>query len=253
MRLPVSLLFCGFCITLSLAAPRIHADTPGPVKISITKPLTPVTDVLTALARQTNQIILPDDTAVAPLDVAELSAPTLDSALDDLKSLDAGLAWQKIYLPKDQPLPTGNDLSAQARALKAVAAAHLIIADPTGTVTFSRKKTDAPATPPDGMRLVYLVSDETVRAQRLAAKTAETAKPKDAGTPVSQTATGMQNVADTFSQMSPDQQRQALPLMFDQFRRIMQSMDPTVRDQMRQQFGGRRGATTGNGTPGNGQ
>ena len=152
--------------------------------------------------------------------------------------MDAGLTWQKVYLPKDAPLPSGNDLSAQVRALKSVAASGLVIADPAGIVAFSRKKPDTQAAVPADMRLVYLVTDEAVRAQRLAAKAAEPPRPR---TQPGRPAASMQNAAAAFSQMTPDEQRQALPLMFQQFRAIMQSMDPSVRQGLRQQFGGRRG------------
>ena len=254
MRIRHSVLLCSFCLGLILPAPSrpTGADATAPVHVSISKPLTPITDVLASLAKQTGQTILTDDTAVAPVGIADLQAPTLDDMLNSLKSLDAGLVWQKIYLPKDGALPTGTDLSAQVMALKSVVATGLILADPTGIVSFSRKKADIQVPPPADMRLVYLVSDETVRAQRKAAKEADAAA-KGAGTggtPVAQATSGLQGAADIFSQMTPDQQRQALPLMFDQFRRIMQGMDPAVRDSLRQQFGGRRGTLP---APGNGQ
>ncbi|MBV9852273.1 MAG: hypothetical protein JO250_21610 [Armatimonadetes bacterium] len=230
MRRSAPLLLAGLCLAAPALTPRAGADAPAPVTVSITKPLTPISDVLAALARQTGQTILTDDTVVAPVGVADLSAPTLDAMLDSLKALDSGLTWQKVYLPKGIPLPTGNDLSAQVRTLKTVAASGLVIADTAATVSFSRKKADA--APPADMRLVYLVTDEAVRAQRAAAKT-EAAKPKPT-TPVDQTASGMQSVASAFSQMTPDQQRQALPQMFQQFGSILQNMDPSLRAQMRQ-------------------
>ena len=243
MRTLSLLLLC--CVCLPLAA---GADTPAPVHVVIGKPLTPITDVLASLAKQTGQTILSDDTAVAPVDVADLQAPTLDAMLDSLKSLDAGLTWQKVYLPKDASLPSGNDLSAQVRALKTVAASGLVIADAAGTVSFSRRKPNSQAAAPADMRLVYLVTDEAVRAQRLTAKQAD-ARPADVPQPVSPAAS-IQNAAAAFSQMTPDEQRQALPLMFQQFRAMMQGMDPSVRAGLRQQFGGRRGGLNG---PGNGQ
>ena len=146
-----------------------------PVHVSISKPLTPITDVLASLAKQTGQTILTDDTAVAPVGIADLQAPTLDDMLDSLKSLDAGLTWHKVYLPKDAPLPTGNDLSAQVRALQAIAAIGLSSSRTPAEPSPSPARRPTPRPPPADMRLVYLVTDEAVRAQRTAAKAAEAA------------------------------------------------------------------------------
>ena len=138
------------------------------------------------------------------------------------------------------------------RALQSVAADGLTVADAGGTVSFARQKADAPSVQPAGKRLVYLVTDEAVRAQRAAQKAADAA-PKAAADQAATPAASMQNAAAAFSRMTPDEQRQALPLMFQQFRAIMQSMDPSVRQGLRQQFGGRRGGFGGQNVPGNGQ
>ena len=87
----------------------------------------------------------------------------------------------------------------------------------------------------------------------LAAKQAADTTPKSRDQTANSPAASMQNAAAAFSQMTPDQQRQALPLMFQQFRAMMQGMDPSVRAEMRQQFGGRRGGLGGPNAPGNGQ
>ena len=95
---------------------------------------------------------------------------------------------------------------------------------------------------------MYLVTNETVRAQRLASKQAEEAK-KQANTPLNQTVGGLQNVATAFGQLTPDQQRTALPQMMQQFQQIMRSIDPSVIQDLRQQaqqnggspFGGKNG------------
>ena len=243
MRIHSLLLSC--CLGVPLCC---IADTPAPVHVVIGKPLTPITDVLASLAKQTGQTILADDTAVAPVNVADLQAPTLDAMLDGLKALDAGLTWHKVYLPANAPLPTGNGLSAQVRALQAITADSLVIADPGKAVSLSHVTAEDVATL-SSRRLVYLVTDEAVRASRAAAKAAED-KPATV-TPGTQVASGMQSAATAFSRMTPDEQRQALPFMFQQFQAIMQGMDPSVRAQLRQQFGGRRrGGPPG---PGNGQ
>ena len=42
----------------------------------------------------------------------------------------------------------------------------------------------------------------------------------------------MQGASEMLGRMTPDEQRQALPLMFQQFGQMMQKIDPTVRREL---------------------
>lgn len=219
----------------AFAAPEAAAK---PVHIVVTKPLTRVTDILASLSQQTGTPILADDTVVDTLGTMSVDKPSLEEALTTLTSLAPSLSWQRVFLPQGATVPGAETLSAQVRALKAINVTGLVVADPKTQSTVALKtSTDTPAAPPDGMQVVYLVTNETVRAQREANKKA--AEAKDAS-PVNKTVAGISSAADSFGQMTADQQRQAIPQLMMQFGRMMQGLNPAIRDEMRQQFQQRR-------------
>jgi hypothetical protein len=230
------------------------AQTPPPLAVplhlTVTKPLTPVTDVLASLSKQSGVPILADDTVVDTLGVASIDKPTLPEMLDTITSLLPALTWQRVDLPGNAPLPTANALSAEVRDLKNLTGTMLSVTDPAAktSITFARTAIDLSKAPDGTVKTVYLVTNETVRAQRLADKQADDAK-KQAQTPLNQTVGGLQNVAAAFGQLTPDEQRTALPQMMQQFQQIMRSIDPSVIQDLRQNaaqnggnpFGGNNG------------
>lgn len=223
------------CLSPAGAAPEAPAKG---VHLEVTKPLTRVTDVLTSLSRQTGTPILADDTVVDTLGATTADKPSLDAALDLVVSLAPSLSWQRVYLPQGAALPGAETLSSQVRALKAITATGLVVTDPKAHSTVALKTSaETPAETPAGMRVVYLVTDETVRAQREANKKAAEQK---AASPVNKTVAGISGAADSFGQMSADEQRQAIPQLMMQFGRMMQGMNPAIRDEMRQQWQQRR-------------
>jgi hypothetical protein len=212
------------------------APASSPIHVIVGKPLTRVTDVLADISKQSGIPILADDTVVDTLGVTTIDKPNLEDMLRALVALAPGLSWQRVYLPQDGPLPDANILSAQVRTLKAITATGLVVQEPgdRGGLTFSKEASLSPVAP-DGMRLVYLVTNETVRAQREA--DARTAKRKAAAAaPVETAVNGLSSVADDFSQMSPDQQREAIPQMMQQMMRMIQSIDPGVRQELQQRW-----------------
>lgn len=234
-RFPLpALLLLAF--TPAFAAPE--AAPTKPLHLQVTKPLTPVTDVLASLSQQTGTPILADDTVVDRLGVTTADKPSLDDALDLIVSLAPSLSWQRVYLPKDAPLPNADTLSSQIRALKAITATGLVVTDPKAHSTVALKTSaETPAEASAGMQTVYLVTDEGVRAQREANKKA--GEKKDAS-PVNRTVSGISSAADSFGQMSADEQRQAIPQLMMQFGRMMQGLNPALRNEMRQQWQQRR-------------
>ena len=263
MKPLVTLIVGGLLICTAVSSRG--AETP--VHLATTQSNTPLTQALATLSKQAGIPLLTDDTVVGTLGATTLDKPTLEAMLTSLTSLTPGLTWQKVYLPQETPLPTGEALSRQILALKAVnlktlKATQMVVTDAAqSTVTF-RQSTETVATPPEGMQVVYLVTNESVRAKRQQdAKQKETANsaskeaadtqaagpenaapavpgatPQAANLPVTQAVGGLQNTADVFGQMTPDQQRQALPLLFQQFQRMMRSIDPSVMNDLRQQW-----------------
>ncbi len=225
-----------------------------PIQLSVTAAATPVATVLGLLSKQAGVPILADDTVQGILGTLSVNQPGLEPALNQLKSAIPGLEWQKVYLPMNAPLPKGEALSRQVRGLKALTAATLAVTDPATKIllSLSQKKED-PAAAPEGMQTVYLITNELVRARRLAMQnvsemTQQTpalnpalALPMPApatagGDTVAQAVSGLQGASDMLGQMTPDEQRQALPLMLRQFGQMMQKIDPTVRREMFQQW-----------------
>ena len=226
-------------------------------RLSLDLPAMPVTAALASLSRKAGVPILTDDTVEGALAAMSVNQPGLEPALDQLKTAVPGLSWQKVYLPKDLPLPKGNALSQQVQALKALSPASLAISDAAtqSLVSLSRKKVDPAASlPTAGMQIVYLVTNETVRTQRQASqKTTDTvSNPAPAALPaplpdatgqnpvgqntVGQAVSGLQGASEMLGRMTPDEQRQALPLMFQQFTQMMQKIDPSVRRELFQQW-----------------
>lgn len=245
-HVPLAALLC-----LSLAPAFAAPDAPGkPVHLQVTRPLTRVSDVLAGLSRQTGTPILADNTVVDTLGATTADKPTLDATLDLLVTLAPSLSWQRVYLPVGPVLPGADALSSQVRALRAISATGLVVADPKAHNTVALKTSaDTLAETPAGMQLVYLVTNETVRAQREANKKAGEAK--DAST-VNKAVSGISNAADSFGQMTADEQRQAIPQLMQQFGRMMQGLNPAIRDEMRQQWQQRRQQGAG-GPQGGGQ
>lgn len=209
----------------------------APLHLVVAGPATPITDVLFDLGKQANATIIADDTVKATLPAMTFDKPDLAQTLDAIVAASPGLSWQKVSLAADASLPDANTLSAQVRALKIVTESHLLVADPVArtTLRFARESTSSQAAPASGMQTVYLVTNESARAQAApAADAAGTDK-----SPVALTVAGMQAAADQFGKLTPAEQGQAVPLMYLQFQRIYQSMDPNLRaaltNQMQQQ------------------
>ena len=150
------------------------------------------------------------------------------------------MSWQRVYLPQGDALPSAEVLSSQVRSLKGIQAS-LSVADPTTQSMITVKRTnDTTVGLPEGMRVVYLVTNEVVRSQRLADEKAAVKKEAAPPAPVDHAVAGMRTAADELGGMTADQQRQAIPLMMQQMMRMFQSIDPSVRAEMADQWRQRR-------------
>jgi hypothetical protein len=201
-----------------------------PVHVSITQPETAMTTVLAALAKESGAVILSDSTVTTPVGVADLHADSVPAMLDDLKSLDPAMSWQEVDLPATAPVPSADVLEQEVSALKSVQTSGLVLPDAGSIVSYTRTKAAPNAPLSAGTQVIYLVTEKP-----------QASSGQDAGASVSQITAGLSQVADQFGQLSAADQSQALPLMFQQFQRIIQLMDPSVRSQLPQWMQGGRG------------
>lgn len=232
----------GAALVLALAMPAGAAPlaqaaaktaAAAPVHLVIAGPKTPITDALFELGKQTSMTIVADDSVKGTLSAMTIDKPDLGQALDAIAAASPGVAWQKIYLAADATLPDANTLAAQVRALNAITASHMLVANPAthANLRFARDPSDSQATSTAGMQTVYLVTNQAAPVQSAAAPAASAGK-----TAVEQTVAGIQDSADEFAKLTPQEQSQAVPLMFLQFQRIYQSMDPGLRAALTNQF-----------------
>lgn len=234
MKTLILALACVLCGGICLAD-----DTALHLKVD--KPLTPVTTALASLSHQAGIPILADNTVVDTLGLTSIDQPGLEPMLDTLVKIIPALSWQKIYLPKDAPLPDADALSAQVRTLKAIPLTTITVWDPmTHSLVFYAADKSSTAGENGAHQLVYLVTNEVVRQQRIDnAKKAAAAKAEATQGPVNQAVGGLQNAAELLGQMTPDEQRKALPLMFQQFRQMIQNINPSVMSDLRKMRPGR--------------
>ena len=220
------------CIMTVLSAPIVaRADqnpppSTKPLLVTVDKTSTAVTDILAKLSSQSGIKILSDDTVIDAIGEARISAPNLEGALKTLASLDPGLTWEKITLSTGAAIPSGEDLSAAVQALRKIKSDAFSITDGAAGSTMSIQSTP-PSTSTGGDKIVvYLVTNETVRQQRIDDKA--NAKYKQGPTAVESTMADLRSIADRFSQMTPDQQSEVMPLIWSQLRYITRSLGPEV-------------------------
>jgi len=223
------------CLTVLFAAPIVaRADTNSapptkPLLVTVDKTSTPVTDILAKLSTQSGVKILADDTVIDAIGEARISAPNLEGAFKTLASLDPGLTWNKITLSAGAAIPSAEDLSAAVLALRKIKSDAMSITDGAAGSTTSIQSappSTSTSTTADDKIVVYLVTNETVRQQRIDDKA--NAKYKQGPTAVESTMADLRSIADRFSQMTPDQQSEVMPLIWSQLRYITRNLGPEV-------------------------
>jgi hypothetical protein len=213
-----------------------QAPPTTPLHIVISHSLTPITAVLTTLSRQSGVPILADDTVIDTLGVADIAKPTLPEMLDAITALAPAETWQRVTIPSDAPLPDADSLSAQVRDLQTLMESRVTITDPGThtTVSYSRVATDTSKFADTTDRTVYLVTNETVRAQRIAEAKARAAKALP-DTPLKQIDSGMAAVQNAFTQMTPAEQYQGVMKFSGMMGQLFTSLDPSVMAKIQQQ------------------
>jgi len=219
------------CLTVLAAGPiTANADsTPStkPLLVTVDKTSTPVTDILAKLSAQSGIKILADDTVIDAIGEAHIGAPNLEAAFKTLATLDPGLTWDRITLSAGAPIPNAEDLSAAVQALHKIKSDAFSITDGTAGSTTSIQSTSSTSAAADGKIVVYLVTNEAVRQQRIEDKA--NAKYRQGGpAAVESTMADLRSIADTFAQMSPDQQSEVMPLIWSQLRYITRNIPPEV-------------------------
>lgn len=234
------------------------ADTPAaPLKLNISRPNTPVVEVLSSLAKQSGQTILADDSVIDTIGLTSITKGSVEEMLNALSTAAPGVSWRKVYILADAPLPDAAALGAQIRALDTVSSSKLISVAPGGTVVdFVRSAATSVPSADSTMRAVYFVSDEAVRAKRIADARAVTSRnaPAPAGaqsTPQpssyhDQAVTGMQASLNALQQMSPQDRMQVLPQMAKDWFSLLHSMSREERQALRQAMRGNNNGGGGN-------
>ena len=217
---------------LALASPAVRAADSGaspvkPLLVTVTKSSTPVTDVLTQLSTQSGVRILADSTVIDVIGEARIGAPTLNDALKTLAALDPGLTWNKLTFSANTTVPNAEDLAATVLALRKIKSDDISIVDGATGSTMTIDKGAANQTADTGKIVVYLVTNETVRAQQLADK--ENARYRQGGdAAVEHTMADLKSIASRFDQMTPDQQSEVMPIIWSQLRYITRNIPPEV-------------------------
>jgi hypothetical protein len=231
-----------------------------PLKLTITKPFTPVTEILASLAKQSGTPIVADDTVVDTLGAGTVAAPTVPEMLDAIKELLPDLTWERVEIPKDAPVPNADNLSAEMRELQALNEGPITITDPVKRLTTRYSLTeshrfiiiipsgkevrDLPAIADPSDKIVYLVTDEVVRNVRdyhkqLAAdkqRGIDATNREQALRPTPQA--GLLRVFGLYKQLTPEEQHDNLESMVFKWREIIRATDPAVLLEVEQQYPG---------------
>jgi hypothetical protein len=216
---------------LTLAPISAHAaETPSTtstaISVNVSQPSTPVADVLTSLSHQAGVRILADSTVTDTIGEGRIGASNLEDALNALTKLDPGLTWSRVSLPADAAVPSADDLSAAVRALRKIKAGALTIAGADGS-TISINTTSSAQ--PSGRHdiIVYLVTNET-EFDKLANEKANERYTRGGSQAIESTMANLHAIGDTFNQMTPDQQSEVMPLIWQQLRYITRNISPEV-------------------------
>ena len=217
-----SILFVGFALPAA-------AGVNTPVHVTVDK-TAHIADLLTLLSAKTGVPIISDDTMIDTIDIADIREPGLEPMFNALTVLDPGLTWQRIYLPRKGLLPDGDLLVKQIHALKPGVKAGIVFSGPPDNAATSFVKADRGSgiAPPNGMRVAYLVTNESVRRMRLTGKWSMRSGKQVAQTPLEQAMSGLESASAALKKMSPAEQQQTLAAM----RQMLSQFDPTVLAQL---------------------
>jgi hypothetical protein len=87
--------------------------------------------------------------------------------LDFLKTMEPGLTYAQLFIGGHRPTPSAQECFDLVRTMEWLSEqGNPILVSPVGTISIVRQKT-RPATMPPGMREIWYVSDDRVRAQQL--------------------------------------------------------------------------------------
>ena len=223
-RLCIAMLFMGSLVAQAADGPAAKVSK---VNLDVTEAATPVTDVLATLSRQSGARIIADSTVVDTIGAARIATTTLDDALTSLTQLDPGLTWNKITLSADAVVPNADDLSAALRALRKIKSDDISVSGNSADSSMSVHKEATVTSADDHKVVVYLVTNETVWDRKQDEKV--NAHYRQGGAEaVENTMTNLRLIANTFDQMTPDQQSQIMPVIWSQLRYITRNISPEV-------------------------
>lgn len=154
-------------LAAALCALPASADDAPAVTLTVKQDQARVADALNVLQQETGQTIVVDSTVIGRMGSAKVSFPTLAKMLDFLKTTEPGLTYTQIYITQNKPTPSADDCYNLVRTMEWLAdQGNPVLVSPTATISVSSQP-GAPASTPPGMRPIWYVSDEQIRAQEV--------------------------------------------------------------------------------------
>jgi len=224
----LSILLCGAVASRSSADQ--YNQGASTIRVTVSQPSTPVTDVLTAIARQSGALVEADSSVQDTMNACQIDGNGVEQALNALTKQVPGLTWTKVYVAANAN-PNPDDLSAAIKALHKLGLSDLSIAEPTGATVVRKDNTQTPAL---DRRVIYVVTNDQAWSRVQAEKDYQSAQASgQAPAPttddlVNSTQAALHAIAQTFPQMTADQQAQIMPMVWQQLREITKDVSPEV-------------------------
>ena len=244
MKMRILTWFWVVCLVFTLAigamAETAAAAKPAEVKVTVNVNQTKVTEVLQSIAQQGKEKVIVESVVKGDVTVS-LKDLSFEVALSTICK-SCKLDWRKVYIGKDdKTLEQPDRFAATVRFLTAITYPDMVVSgSSTGKIGMFAKdqkaidKFDDKMANDLGLTRVYLVTDDTKVAAKLAEKKAEE--------PLTDYVKKSMEQMEVFMKMTPEQQEQAMMeslSMLDQFpadytamaMRAVMSVDPELMRQ----------------------
>jgi len=150
----------------SLCTQSAHADDTQPVTLTVTQNEARIADAINVLQQETGYTIVVDSTVIGRMGTAKVSFATLPMMLDFLKTMEPGLTYTQIYIAQNKPTPSGQDCFDLVRTMEWLSdQGNPVLVTAAGTISILNQTTTPELAPP-GMRKIWYISDEQIRAQQ---------------------------------------------------------------------------------------
>jgi len=162
-----NILFIACAIITALCTGAANAGNAMQLTLTVTQDQARIADALAVLQQETGFTIIVDSTVIGRMRATKVSFTTLPKMLDFLKTMEPGLTYAQLFIGGHRPTPSAQECFDLVRTMEWLSEqGNPILVSPVGTISIVRQKT-RPATMPPGMREIWYVSDDRVRAQQL--------------------------------------------------------------------------------------